>query len=288
MNISCRFRAVMLGMFASSVLAMASNPDVVRLWPTGAPHSNGLEGVAPTGDNTFLTGVNEALLTVYPADNFCGVAIVMCPGGGYAGIALNHEGHDMAAWYNSQCITYAVLQYRMPNCNDRIPLEDAGKAMHIMRERMPENTRIGIGGASAGGHLAATLANHYPDSLSRPDFQVLFYPVITMDRNTHKGSSANLLGTSPNEDSIEWYSLEKQVSPLTPPAILLLSSDDTAVPPINSIDYFNALISNGVPAALHVYPNGGHGWGFSETSFKPLWQAELSEWLKQFKNSELY
>lgn len=265
------------------VSANAIKPIEIAVWPDGAPHKSGLEGIAPTGDGNFLTGTNEAVLTIYPAEGIPEKAVLMCPGGGYAGVAMKHEGSDMAGWFNELGVTFAVLQYRMPNGHKEIPLEDAEQAMRIMRDKLPYETKIGVGGASAGGHLAATLANMYSDSITRPDFQILFYPVISMEQDkTHGGSRNNLLGSSPSDADVERYTLSYQVNSNTSPAFIVLSADDKVVLPDNSVDYFNALVRSSVPATMHIYPQGGHGWGFSDISFKPLWQAELESWLKSF------
>lgn len=263
-----------------SASIFASTPQVIKLWPDGAPHKSGLENKKPTGSNDFITGTNEAVLTIFPAENAT-KALLMCPGGGYAGVAMNHEGFDMAEWFNKQGITYGVLQYRMPNGHREVPFEDAEKAMRVMRSMLPAGTKVGIGGASAGGHLAATVATLYTEAATRPDFQVLFYPVISMqDGVTHGGSRNNLLGNNPSADLKSVYSLQNQVNAATPPAFIMLSADDGAVPPRNSIDYLQALLDAGVKSVIHIYPTEGHGWGFRDVPFKPLWQAELETWLR--------
>lgn len=229
----------------------------------------------------------DPAITVYTPKKPSGKTILMCPGGGYSHQASGHEGHDMADWMNAQGITYAVLKYRLPYGDNTIPLADAEQAMRILRKYSSElgvdPKKVGVAGASAGGHLASTLATHYSSPETRPDFQVLFYPVISMDeKKTHMGSRKNLLGDNPTEDLVRKYSNELQVSPDTPKAFIMLSSDDSAVPPANSIDYYTALISNKVPASLHAYPNGGHGWGFRDKfKFKRQWTEELEKWLRE-------
>ena len=227
----------------------------------------------------------EATLTIYPAKKPNGQAIVACPGGGYAGIATTHEGHDMAAWFNTQGITYAVLHYRMPYGKHEIPLSDAHQAIRYMRKNAEKwgIKRLGIMGSSAGGHLASTAATHF-DAETRPDFQILFYPVVTMTDYTHQGSKDNLLGKNPSEELVKLYSNELQVTEQTPPAFIMHSSNDDAVPVLNSINYYLALCKHGVWSSMHLYPIGGHGWGYNESfPYKAQWKNELEKWLREIR-----
>ncbi|MBD5252040.1 MAG: alpha/beta hydrolase [Bacteroides sp.] len=225
-------------------------------------------------------------VTVYRPKRPNGTAIIMCPGGGYSHQAASHEGHDMAQWMNAQGVTYVVLKYRLPKGDPSRPLDDALEAVKLVRTHAKDwklNPRkIGIMGASAGGHLASMAATHWTDSLSRPDFQVLFYPVITMDSTlTHKGSRQNLLGENPSDDLVNSYSNELCVKPTTPQAFIMLSGDDRGVPPANSVKYYMSLLDNKVPATLHIYPSGGHGWGFRDSfPYKRQWTGELEHWLR--------
>ncbi len=197
------------------------------------------------------------------------------------------EGHDMAQWFNAQGITYVVLKYRLPQGNHEIPLADAEQAVRLVRSHAAEWNvnphKVGIMGASAGGHLASTLATHYSSAETRPDFQILFYPVITMDPSyTHGGSRANLIGENPSAELQKKFCNEFQVTPDTPKAFIMLSSDDTVVPVANSINYYTALVNNGVPASLHAYPVGGHGWGYGDGFiYKHQWKEELEKWLRE-------
>lgn len=225
----------------------------------------------------------EATLTIYPAQKPNGQAIIACPGGGYAGIATTHEGHDMAAWFNSQGITYAVLHYRMPYGNHEIPLSDAHQAIRYMRKHAAQWNihQLGIMGFSAGGHLASTAATHF-DEETRPDFQILFYPVITMGEYTHQGSKNLLLGKNPSEELVKLYSNELQVNEQTPPAFIMHSSDDKAVPVQNTINYYLELCKHGIPASVHFYPMGGHGWGYNDSfPYKLQWKNEMEKWLRE-------
>lgn len=266
----------------SNVLA-AQHPVVIKIWPDGAPNSNGMTHQKENG----MLYVAEPTLTVYPAKNGNGKAIVACPGGGYFDLATQHEGKDMASWFNSQGITYAVLIYRMPNGNHEVPLSDAQQALRIMRQHAKEwNIRkLGIMGSSAGGHLASTAATHFIDNETRPDFQILFYPVITMNpAYTHMGSHDNLLGKNPSEELEKKYSNELQVTPQTPPAFIMHCGDDDIVPVANSVNYYTALSENKVPSSLHIYPIGKHGWGYNDYFiYKRQWTGELEKWLREIQ-----
>lgn len=273
-------------LFVTTILS-AQKPVELLLWPDGAPNTNGLTGTEEDLQGGRVANVVNPSITVYRPAKPNGMAIIMCPGGGYARLAMNHEGHDMAAWFMAQGITYAVLKYRMPNEHYEVPLSDAKQAIRLMRKHAKEwninPNRIGIMGASAGGHLAASLATLYGSDATRPDFQILFYPVISMLKGvTHGGSRRNLLGENPSTELEQKYSLERQVSPKTPQAFIMLSADDGAVPPINGIGYFLSLREQKVPATLHVYPTGGHGWGFRDNfTYKRQWTDELEKWLRE-------
>lgn len=245
---------------------MSQNKVEIPLWSNEVPNGN------PS-------------ITIYPAKNPNGKAIIMCPGGAYGWLAMDHEGHAMADWMNGMGITYVVLKYRMPAGNYKIPLSDAEQAIRLVRERASELkiNQVGIMGASAGGHLASTLATHYSSKETRPDFQILFYPVITMDPSyTHGGSRTNLLGENPSKELEKKYSNELQVTSDTPKAFIMLSSDDGAVPVANGINYYMALVRNHVSASLHAYPVGGHGWGYADNFiYKRQWTEELEKWLRE-------
>lgn len=273
-------------LFVTTMLS-AQNTLELPLWPAGAPNSNGLTGTEEDLDGGRVANVVTPSITVYKANQPNGMAIIMCPGGGYARLAMNHEGHDLASWLNAQGITYVVLKYRMPNSHYEVPLSDAEQAIRLVRQHAAEwgvrPDRIGIMGASAGGHLAASLATLYSSDETRPDFQILFYPVISMQPGiTHGGSRQNLLGENPSQELENKYTLEKQVNERTPQAFIMLSADDGSVPPANGIHYFEALLQHQVPATLHVYPTGGHGWGFRDAfTYKRQWTGELEKWLRE-------
>ena len=217
-----------------------------------------------------------------------GRAVVACPGGGYSGLAVNHEGYDWAPYFNKQGIALIVLKYRMPKGDRTLPISDAEAAMKMVRDSADvwnlNPNDIGIMGSSAGGQLASTIATHAPEAL-RPNFQILFYPVITMDKSfTHMGSHDNLLGKDASADLEKEFSNEKQVTKETPRAFIVYSDDDKVVPPANGVNYYLALNKKGVPSVLHIYPTGGHGWGIREDFlYKSEMQNELTSWLRSFK-----
>ncbi len=251
---------------------------------------NGFRLTAQNARNPF--DINQPSLRVFlPAPELAtGRAIVACPGGGYSGLAVNHEGYDWAPFFNKQGIALIVLKYRMPGGDRTLPISDAEAAMKTVRDSAdvwnlnPHD--IGIMGSSAGGHLASTIATHATSEL-RPDFQILFYPVITMDKSyTHRGSHDNLLGKDASEELEVQYSNEKQVTKETPRAFVVFSDDDKVVPPANGANYYLALNKLGVPSVFHVYPSGGHGWGIREGFlYKNEMLNELTSWLNSFKTS---
>lgn len=270
-----------------STMLQAADREVIFLWPNGVPESNGITEPEVT-ENDRVSNVSVPSMTFFKADatKNTGVAILVIPGGGYAREAAGHEGSQFGEWLSAQGINAFVLKYRLPNKHAFIPLKDAQQAMRIIRGRSAEwklnPAKIGVSGFSAGGHLAATLGTHF-DKSTRPDFMILFYPVISMQESvTHAGSRENLLGSDYKKDSVDYYSNELQVTKDTPPTLLFLSDDDGAVPPQNSIDFYAALKKNKVPASLHIFPEGGHGWGFRETfRYHEFWKGLYIDWLKE-------
>jgi acetyl esterase/lipase len=274
------FTCIVLTLVTLTVIAQ--QPIVIDLWPNGAPTTNGMTGEEQKLENGRISNVTNPTLTVYPAKKGNGMAIISCPGGGYIRLAMQHEGHDMAPWFNGQGITYAVLKYRMPNGHHEVPLNDVQQAIKVMRKHAKEwgfdPNKLGIMGASAGGHLASSAATHFTSDEDRPNFQILFYPVIAM--NT--GSGQALLGKNASAEMIKKYSNELQVTPQTPQAFITCSTDDPSVPCDNSIKYFQALVANKVSACLHIYPTGGHGWGYNDSFiYKREWTDELEKWLRE-------
>ena len=249
----------------------AAQPKVELLWPGGAPGAVGTE----EADRPSLTPWPA------PADKANGAAVVVCPGGAYGFLAADHEGKQVAGWLNSFGVSAFVLKYRLaPRYHQPAPLQDAQRAIRMVRAAAREwnvdTRRIGIMGFSAGGHLASTAGTHFDDAQgptadaidrcsSRPDFMILIYPVITMDlKYTHRGSRNNLLGPDPDANLVERYSNEKQVTAATPPTFLVHTTGDTVVPAENSIQFYLALRQAKVPAELHVYEKGNHGFGLAK------------------------
>jgi len=271
-------------------VAALANAEIktVRLWTGDAPGALGKE------DRDIPT------LAIYPAppERAAGTAVVVCPGGGYGGLAMDHEGKQIAEWLNGLGISAFVLKYRLgPRYRHPAPLMDAQRAIRTVRHRaqtygVSEN-RIGIWGFSAGGHLASTAATRFdkgdPNSAdaidrvsSRPDFAILAYPVISfITEYTHKGSKRNLLGEPADEKLAASLSNDTQVTPETPPAFLFHTNEDTGVPPENSVLFYLALRKAGVPAEMHIYEKGKHGVGLAPADpILSSWAGRLSDWFQ--------
>lgn len=290
MNRTVLFMLTFLFMGAAASGQDYGQAATIRLWDNAtAPHSNGITGPEEEPEPYRLANTSTAELYLYPADasKATGLGVVICPGGGYARLAIDHEGFQIGQWLAAQGITAAVLKYRLPNGHPEVPLEDAEQALRVLRGDAPGAEdyacpKVGIMGFSAGGHLAAMASTM---GAVRPDFSLLFYPVITAERGKgHQGSFNNLVGTERRTaESDARFSLENRVTEQTPPALLLLSDDDRTVPPVNSLRYYNALKEHGIEASLHIYPTGGHGWGFHDNfRYKAAWQAALLDWLQRF------
>lgn len=234
----------------------------------------------------------QSELTCYLPQNPTGRAVVDCPGGGYSHLAMDHEGHQWAEYFNKQGIAFFVLKYRMPKGDRNIPLSDAYQAMRTVRDSAAvwhiNKEDVGIMGFSAGGHLASSVSTH-AEYDARPNFSILFYPVISMDeRITHQGSCVNFLGEErkTNPQLVKEWSNDKAVRRhLTPRAIILMSSDDEVVPPVtNGVAYYSAMRNEGNECTMHVYPTCGHGWGFSPgIPFHEQMLNDLTSWLNHFQ-----
>ena len=233
-----------------------------------------------------LTADGAAHMVVYLPEQPTGRAVVCCPGGGYAVLSNTHEGAAWHEYFNGKGIAFVLVNYRIPHGDRTLPITDVETAMRTVRDsaaRWSINPHdVGIMGSSAGGHLASTITTHSEFAL-RPDFQILVYPVITMGEGTHQGSLEGLLGDDRNDpDIVRLYSNQYQVkSSLTPPAILLLADDDALVPPVpNAIAYYSAMRDAGNSCSLHVYPSGGHGFGYMPFfAYREQMLSDLSAWL---------
>ena len=254
--------------------AMAQRTFELNLWSHGAP----VASQDPT---------DTAKVYVFLPEKSTGRAVLICPGGGYGSLAMAKEGTDWAGFLNNMGIAAIVLKYRMPHGVKEVAIGDAEEAMKLIRHNASHwkinRHDVGIMGFSAGGHLASTLATHSRGD-AKPNFQILFYPVITMDPAfTHKGSHDNLLGKEASKKDERLYSNDLQVSRVTPRAWIALSDDDQVVVPANGVNYYMELYRHDVPASLHVYPSGGHGWGIlPRFRFHNLLMLELEGWLRSF------
>lgn len=280
-------------------LLQAQN-ETIPLWSNEIPGSKIAIDYKEVQNATTdqVSKVTMPSLSVFIPEKPNGTAIVICPGGGYAYLAINKEGYKVAKWLNTLGITAFVLKYRLPS--DQImedktigPLQDAQEAIRYIKRNAAKwgvNTeKVGIIGFSAGGHLASTLSTHYNDLVykaidtvsAKPSFSILIYPVLSMDdKITHKGSRNNLLGAAPSEALIEKYSNEKQIDAATPPTYIVHAMDDKTVPVENSINYLLALKKNNVPCEIHLYESGKHGFGLGNSGTSKNWTLQCEEWLR--------
>jgi len=271
--------------------------------PNSKPSPNE-ESSTYEGENKILIvhNVSRPSLTVFlpPKEKANGTAVIICPGGGYSILAASHEGYDVAKKFNEWGVTAFVLKYRIPDDKTMVnkeigPLQDAQRAIQMVRERAKEwninPNKIGIMGFSAGGHLASTAGTHFNhivienknNTSLRPDFMILIYPVISFsDSIGHIGSRDNLIGKNPSAKKINEYSNEMQVTANTPPAFLVHAGDDNAVKVQNSIHFYEAEQRNKIPAEMHIYPKGGHGFGMHNPTTKDDWMERLKNWLSGF------
>lgn len=288
------FLAVLLTTSAVAQEQKRSNyyqDETILIWDNDkAPHSNGLTGEAYENPPYRLVNTTKAQLYVYNADpaKATGQAVVICPGGGYAKLSMDSEGYLMAQWLAKNGVAAFVLEYRLPNGHREVPLEDVVEAIRIVRKKAKkynvDPTKVGVMGFSAGGHLAASVSN-IPPVEDRPNFSILYYPVLLAN---HYASSTrtyqNLLGKYHSPKEADDYSLEKLVSKNTPPTILLLSDNDKVVPTAGAAIYYAQLCYHGVSAAMYVFPEGKHGWGnYDKFSYQKEWQHLLLRWLKELK-----
>lgn len=274
----------------ASSSGIADQPDSIRLWSGTAPEALGDSENARPSILKFSPEQSKQTKT----------AIVVLPGGGYGHLAMGHEGHQIASWLNENGVHAFICDYRHhgKGYSHPAPMLDAQRAIRTVRSRANEfgidPDRIGVLGFSAGGHLASTVATHFDDGdansddvierqSSRPDFAILCYPVIALGTSyTHKGSQRNLLGKKPTDEMIRLLSNQLHVTKQTPPTFLWHCSDDSSVPPENSIVFFQALLASGVPAELHIYETGGHGVGLAQGKLGVEdWSDSCLTWMKR-------
>ena len=283
---TARFTLLLVTLLLGGIAA-AVEPKTELLWPKGAPGALGDEAK------------DKPNLIIYLPEKPTGAGIVICPGGGYGALAMDHEGHQIGRWLNEHGIAGFICDYRHrgKGYGHPAPLADAQRAIRTVRTRAKEfgvdPGKIGILGFSAGGHLTSTAVTHFDagkadaeDEIERascrPDFGVLCYPVIVFDQAfTHKGSQRNLLGPDASAELIASLSSEKQVTDQTPPCFLWHTTEDKGVPPENSVAFYSALIAHKVPAELHIYEKGRHGVGLAkDVPGTDAWPAACIAWLK--------
>jgi acetyl esterase/lipase len=284
-GLSLRAKLSALGVLLLFASPGHANTTTISLWSGTAPPDGARQQQLP-------------LLTAYlPASNPTGTAVVICPGGGYANLAVDWEGTLVAQWFNRHHVAAFVLQYRHgADHGYPQPIDDGRRAMRWVRDHADTyhltKNHIGIMGFSAGGHVASTVSTHFAPSTAigddaiakisaRPDFTILAYPVVTMKKDlTHMGSRENLLGQHPRQAMVELLSNETRVTDQTPPAFIYATDADTTVPPENSVDYYLALHRHHVPAELHVFREGGHGSGLGQhDQLLSIWPTLLARWM---------
>lgn len=290
-------------------MILTAQDGTIPIWSGEIPNSQSSDEEISFGDRDikWVTGVQVPDIAVYlPTEKIAtGQGVLICPGGGYAGLAYDWEGTDVAKWLNSKGIAGFVLKYRLPQSKSVVtpkdaPLMDAQRAMRVIRSHADEwnldRDKLGVMGFSAGGHLASTLTMHHDEVLlenyddldslsSRPDFQILVYPVITFSpADRHNGSKENLIGKQASDDLIHYYSNENHVTENTPPTFLLHATDDKAVPVENSLLMYKALKDQNIPVEMHIYPYGGHGFALAiGQGYLSSWTDRLADWLANLK-----
>jgi acetyl esterase/lipase len=297
-------RYILLLILPVMIASNSSAQQVIPLYTGKIPNSVDAADIeksdtSKTNGRIGIQKVSNPTLRIYlPAkDKATGAAVVICPGGGYSGLAITHEGYDVAAEFNKMGVAAFVLKYRLPA--DRImatketgPLQDAQEAIKMVRKHAKEwnvdVNKVGIMGFSAGGHLASTAGTHFNTAVVadkentsvRPDFMMLIYPVISFsDSLMHKGTRDNLLGQTPTDEKKIQYSAEMQINSQTPPTFLVHAQDDKTVKVGNSIKLYEALTKNGIPAEMHIYPKGGHGFGLINPTSRDLWMEQAKNWM---------
>ncbi|MBK7029736.1 MAG: alpha/beta hydrolase [Bacteroidales bacterium] len=259
----------------------------IRLYPYGPAEESGITAKETQYGTSWVVDVTEARMFAYivPKEKANGTAVLICPGGGYGGLAMEHEGTMVAQWLNSIGISAFVLYYRMPNHHPEIPLKDAQTAIELIRKNSKkwniDRHKVGIAGFSAGGHLASTVGTQNKRK-NRPDFMILVYPVITMTRGD--GTCENLLGKDPSDPLINRFSTDLHVTEKTPPTFLVAAVDDDVVSIEHSYKFYKALQARKVPSEIHAYKSGGHSFGMKKKGLEvDNWPDLLIEWFRNNK-----
>ena len=277
--------------------------EFIPLWPNNKmPDSKGMKITDSIARQRAFRVAIPGMYAFFPSqDDNCGAAVVIYPGGGYTHIALNLGGFQLAKWFNTLGISAFVVDYRLPNSPDvqirqLAPLQDGQRALQLVRAGAAkwgiDSNKIGVMGASAGGHLASwvgtaanditTLHDKVASNSYHPDFIILVSPVIDMGKYAHKGSRESLLGNSPSQDLIEKYSTQNNVTAQTPPCFIVDAFNDKTVPPENSLLFYQALLNKNVSTSFHVFPQGGHAININNNpGSTSLWKALCEEWLKE-------
>ncbi|MGY3090223.1 acetyl esterase/lipase [Hymenobacter sp. UYAg731] len=281
------------------LLAQQTFPIYSGTVPDSQPSAVQESSITLANGGVRISNVVQPNLTAFlpAAGTANGTAVIICPGGGYARLSIDSEGYDVAKRLNEFGVTAFVLKYRLPNDESQVdksitPLLDAQQALRLVRQQAAKYSinpeRIGLMGFSAGGHLAAWAGTQFARPVGdnagtvsvRPAFLVLLYPVISFsDTLRHPGSRDNLLGKTPSAEQIRQYSNELHVSAQTPPTFLVHAEDDKTVPVNNSIVFYQACLRHSVPAEMHLYPKGGHGFGLNNKTTQDLWTDRLRNWL---------
>ena len=288
------FKIIFILMLPTTIFAQ----EIINLYPGKIPNFKKSE-IKETFTSGMFRNVTTPTLEIYlpDKDKATGTAVIICPGGGYSVVVYQGEGISTAKEFAKNGIAAFVLKYRLPDdstMEDKKvgPLQDAQQAIKVVRENAAkwsvDPNKIGIMGFSAGGHLASTEATHFKSTLIengnstslRPDFQILVYPVISMqDKLTHTGSRSQLLGNNPSKETVDIFSNELQVDETTPPAYITHAADDKTVDVDNSINYFESLRHHNISVEIHIYPKGGHGFVFGHQG----WMDPLFKWMTDSK-----
>ena len=298
--------SIILSLFTMVTVSLKAQ-EVIPLYDGAIPGAKNSatyieETVKGTDGISRVSKVVTPTLTVFSpsADKANGTAVIICPGGGYGILAIDHEGYNVAKRFNEIGVTAFVLKYRLPSDEIMVDktyalLQDAEQAIYLVRKNAKKyrikSNKIGIMGFSAGGHLASTLLAHYTDIKItdaekinlRPDFAALIYPVISFEQSVHTGTMKNLLGPNPGEQLKHYFSADQNVNKKTPPTFLVHAKDDKSVPVANSILLNDALKSHGVKTEIYLYEQGGHGFGLKNKTSDVDWFNLLAEWLKRNK-----